>query len=106
MHGRKSEGRVGSCSRLQRVRARRSASVIGARPGLRDVIPRSRSRVEDLTWIERREAAQTVVRVIDRARTDESWLMMLTDYLAGDAQGRRLTLEKPDVTRRKEGEDG
>jgi hypothetical protein len=58
---------------------------------------------EDLTWIERREAAHTVlsskcimgesqslkpaaetrttryVRVIDRARTDESWLMMLTD---------------------------
>jgi hypothetical protein len=40
-------------------------------------------------------------RVIDRAKTDESWLMTLTS----DAQGRELTLVKLDVTRRKERED-
>ena len=41
-------------------------------------------------------------RVIDQARTDESWLMTLT----GDAQERGLTLVEPDMTGMKERKDG
>ena len=62
-------GSIGSCSRLQKVMARLIVSVICARCGWRDVIPRSQNRVKDLTFIS----------VIDCVRIDESWLMMLTD---------------------------
>ena len=107
--------RVGSCSQLQRARARWSASVIGARPGLRDIIPRSQSPVEDLSLIRVESVSEASCRdeyhtvcESDRSSKDGSQLTPVVAHdvnclMTGDSQRGNLTLETLHGMRLREG---